>query len=48
MKPDAKGVASSAKPKPCVPPAPGCLVVGHAVQLRLFFRDATIFAVGAL
>ena len=36
------------KEKPCVPPAPGCPVVGLAVQLRLFFRDATIYAVGPL
>ena len=36
------------KGTPCVPPAPGCPVVGAAVQLRLFFRDATIYAVGPL
>jgi hypothetical protein len=47
---EAKGVTSNAnaKPKPCVLGVPGCPVVGHPVQLRLFFRDATIFAVGAL
>ena len=32
---------------PCIPPAPGCLVVGAAVQLRLLLRDATVYAVGA-
>jgi len=35
------------KPAPCIPPAVGCPVVGAAVQLRLFFRDATIYAIGA-
>ena len=36
------------KPPPCVPGTAGCPLAGAAVQLRLFFRDATVFAVGAL
>ena len=39
--------AGVSKPPPCIPPAPGCPVVGAAVQLRIFFRDATVYAVGA-
>lgn len=42
-----KGATGVGKPPPCVPPAVGCPVIGAAVQLRLFFRDATIYAVGA-
>ena len=38
----------SNKPPPCAPGTTGCPLVGAAVQLRLFFRDATIFAVGSL
>lgn len=36
------------KPPPCLPGTAGCPLVGASVQLRLFFRDATIFAIGAL
>lgn len=39
----------TAPPVPQPPtPAPVKVAVGHMVRLRFFFRDATVFAAGAL